>query len=73
MNSIIFVFTKKQKLFPSYFIRNPSENKLNGLLSFCIVKVLNNLAIFLKNISNYLWKKEKKSNKALHLPLCLYR
>ncbi len=42
------------KYIPSYFVRNPSENKLSGLLSFCNVKVLNNLAIFLKKVSNYL-------------------
>jgi hypothetical protein len=55
------------KYIPSYFVRNPSENKLSGLLSFCNVKVLHNLAIFPKKISNY-----KKKKKSPHLPLRLY-
>ena len=41
----------RSKYIPSYFVRNPSENKLSGLLSFCNIKVLNHLAIFLKKIS----------------------
>jgi len=31
---------------------------LRCLLSFCNVKVLNNLAMFLNKISNFLWKKK---------------
>lgn len=77
MNSIIFVFAKKVEIvqlrlqyIPRYFVRNPSEDKLSGLLSFCNVKVLNNLAFFLKNISHYLWKKDENNNnnKSRHLP-----
>ena len=61
----------RSKYIPSYFVRNPSENKLSGLLSFCNIKVLNHLAIFLKKISNCLMKKSN-NNKSRHLPMRLY-
>ena len=40
----------RSKFIPRYYTENPREDKLHGLLRYCNVKVLNNLAIFLKKI-----------------------
>jgi len=39
---------------PGYYRTNPTENKFKGLLYHCNVKVLNNLAIFMKKLTKYL-------------------
>ena len=52
-----------------YFVRNSSENKLSGLVSFCNVKVLNNLPLFSrKSQITY----ENNNNNSRRLPVRLY-
>ena len=38
---------------PRYYFFNPTEDKLFGLLYYCNIKVLNNVALFLQKIMKY--------------------
>lgn len=40
----------RQKYIPSYYLKNPSEIKLKGMLSICHIQLYKNLSLFLKNI-----------------------
>lgn len=48
------IFNLRAKYIPNYYVSNPREDKLKGMLMYCNVTVLNNLAIFLKKITKYL-------------------
>ena len=40
----------RNKFIPQYYTRNPNVSKLNGLLTYCNVRVYRNLSYFIKNI-----------------------
>ena len=44
----------RAKYIPPYYVTNPREDKMKGMLSLCNKSVLNNLAIFVSKISKLL-------------------
>ena len=44
----------RDKYIPQYYIKNPSENKMKGMLSICHVQLYKILSIFLRYVSRLL-------------------
>ena len=44
----------RNKYIPTYYINNPSEFKMYGLLSLCNVPVMSKLASFIRSIQNFI-------------------